>query len=360
MGIRYKPEPDLFYKTVTERVDAYFNNNQRSRQANVLFYLKTILLISSYVLCYCAIFACSNASLAILAMICMGPLAILIGINVAHDAAHHAISSKKWINRSFLYLFDALGANSYMWRNRHVFSHHSFPNILNEDADLKQHPLVRIFPTDVLRKIHKYQFIYAPFLYLLYTINWLYFRDFQDFNAQKIGSLENQRHQTKEWIKLFLFKAIYITIIIVLPAWYSQLSLPAFILGFFCMNFAASITITLALIPSHVAEYSRFPLPDKNGLMPYSWSHHQVLTVIDFATKNPLLNLLFGGFNHHVTHHLFPSICHIHYPKLTPIIAQTCQEFGLDYRHESSFLNAYFAHYRLLKNNGTPLSLTDI
>jgi linoleoyl-CoA desaturase len=94
--------------------------------------------------------------------------------------------------------------------------------------------------------------------------------------------------------------------------------------------------------------------------MPYSWSHHQVLTVIDFATKNPVLNLLFGGFNHHVTHHLFPSICHIHYPKLTPIIAQTCKEFGLDYRHESSFLNAYFAHYRLLKNNGTPVSLSDL
>ena len=360
MGIRYQPEPDLFYKTVTERVDAFFNSNKRSRLANVWFYLKSALLISSYALCYYAIYSCSKASFAFLAMICMGPLAILIGINVAHDAAHDAISKHRITNRCFLHLFDALGANSYMWKNRHVFSHHSFPNILNEDADLKQNPLVRIFPNDVLRKIHRYQFIYAPFLYLLYTLNWLYFRDFKDFRAQKIGSLDNLRHKTKEWIKLFLFKALYIIAIIVLPLYYSSLSLPTFILGFICMNFAASITITLALIPSHVAEHSRFPLPDQNGLMPYSWSHHQVLTVIDFATNNSMLNFLFGGFNHHVTHHLFPKICHIHYPKITPIIAKTAMEFSLDYRHEPSFINAYLAHYRLLKNNGTQVSLSDL
>lgn len=44
-------------------------------------------------------------------MICMGPLAILIGINVAHDAAHDAISKHRIINRCFLHLFDALAAH---------------------------------------------------------------------------------------------------------------------------------------------------------------------------------------------------------------------------------------------------------
>jgi linoleoyl-CoA desaturase len=288
----------------------------------------------------------------------MGPLAILIGINVAHDAAHASISRFPIVNRCFLFLFDLLGANSYMWKNRHVFSHHSFPNILNEDADLKQNPLVRIFPNDTLRKIHRYQYIYAPLMYLFYTINWLFFRDFQDFKAKKIGSLEQHRPRQIEWLKLVAFKVGYSMTMLVIPIFYSSLSTGHFILGFLCMNFAASCTITLALIPSHVAEHSRFPLPDESGRMPYSWSHHQVLTVIDFATENTVLNHLFGGFNHHVTHHLFPEINHVHYTKLTPIIAQTAAEFHLEYRHESRFINAYLAHFRLLKNNGLPSKLT--
>ncbi|MBP9794248.1 MAG: fatty acid desaturase [Flavobacterium sp.] len=125
-----------------------------------------------------------------------------------------------------------------------------------------------------------------------------------------------------------------------------------FLLAFLGMNFTASLLITLALIPSHVAENSLFLLPDENGLMPNSWSHHQLLSVIDFATKNWFLNFLFGGFNHHVAHHLFPSINHAHCTAITPIIKQTSIDFGLPYNHEDSFVNAYVSHYRLLKNNG--------
>jgi linoleoyl-CoA desaturase len=124
------------------------------------------------------------------------------------------------------------------------------------------------------------------------------------------------------------------------------------LLAFVLMNFSASLLITLALIPSHVAENSNFPLPDENGVMPTSWAYHQLATVIDFATGNWFLNFFFGGFNHHIAHHLFPNICHVHYVHVTPIIKQTAEEFELTYNHEDSFLNAYASHFRLLRNNG--------
>ena len=69
-------------------------------------------------------------------------------------------------------------------------------------------------------------------------------------------------------------------------------------------------------------------------------------------SANWFLNFFFGGFNHHVAHHLFPSINHTHCTAITPIIKQTAQEFGLQYNHEDSFFNAYLSHFRLLKNNG--------
>jgi hypothetical protein len=30
-------------------------------------------------------------------------------------------------------------------------------------------------------------------------------------------------------------------------------------------------------------------------------------------------------------HHLFPSICHTHYPAIAPIVLQTCKEFSVPY-----------------------------
>jgi linoleoyl-CoA desaturase len=357
MHVFYPKESDDFYEVLTKRVNDFFTTSNKSKFANSFFYVKAFLLISMYLLCYFVLLFSEKSILAQLGMIFMGPLAILIGINIAHDAAHETISSKKWVNKLFLFLFDLLGANSYMWQKRHVYSHHTFPNILNQDADLKQNPLVRIFPNDTLRKAHRFQFIYAPFLYLLYTINWLFFRDFKDFTEKKIGSLTIQGHAVKEWFKLALFKLFYISYIIVIPLLFSDLSLGQFIVAFIGMNFAASIMITLALIPSHVAENSLFLLPNEQGEMPHPWSHHQVLSVIDFATGNPFLNFFFGGFNHHVSHHLFPHISHVHCVHITPIIKQTALEFNLPYNHESSFINAYVSHFKLLKNNGKKQTL---
>ncbi|MDH5365828.1 MAG: fatty acid desaturase [Cyclobacteriaceae bacterium] len=350
--IIFQEEKDEFYITAKKRVNDYFMEIGEIGKKNIFLYFKAILFLSIHVILYLLLLKSENIWIAASCMILMGPMSILIGINIAHDGAHGAISKYKIVNKFFLSLLDFLGANSYMWKNRHVHSHHLYPNILNSDADLKQNPLIRIFPNDELKSYHRYQYLYAPFLYLLYTMNWLLFRDFHDFTAEKIGSFKIKQHPKNEFLKLLLFKSIYLSYILIVPVIYSNLSISAIILSYILMNFSASILITLALIPSHVAENSLFPLPDEKGMMPNSWSHHQVLTIIDFATKNRFLNFFFGGFNHHVAHHLFPKICHIHYPKITPIIKQTAQEFGLKYNYEDSFINAYISHFKLLKNNG--------
>lgn len=352
MNISYQKEPDEFYKTLRIRVDSYFSSNQISKAANGYFYVKSTFLLLSYVMLYLLIVLSNNSTIALISFALMGPIAIMIGINIAHDAAHDNISKKKWVNRLYLSLFDLLGANSYIWKKRHVHSHHSFPNILNEDADLKQNKLVRIFPNDELLPAHKFQFIYAPFLYLLYTMNWILYRDFSDFTKSKIGSLRLSKHDFEEILKLVFFKLFYISYLLLVPIFIFDYSYLTVIGGFVFFNFAASMFITLALIPSHVAEDSLFLLPDEDGVMPNSWSHHQVLSVTDFATNNWFLNYFFGGFNHHITHHLFPNINHIHYTEITPIVRDTILEYGLPYNYEDSFFNAYLSHFKLLRNNG--------
>lgn len=324
----------------------------RTRYANQFYFIKVALLLIIYTGLYFILLFSEQSQPAFFGMVLMGPMAILIGINVAHDAAHGTISPRKMVNKSFLLLFDILGANSYIWKRRHVYSHHSFPNIMEFDADLKQNPFVRIFPKDKWRPLHQYQNIYAPFLYLFYTINWLYIRDFQDFFVKRIGSLQQSKHPVSEIFRLIFFKSFYIFYILILPLIFSSLTNLQVFYAFILMNFTASITITLALIPSHVSEHSNFPLPDEDGRMRDSWSHHQLKSITDFSTGNWFLNFLFGGFNHHIAHHLFPKYCHIHATHITPIVKATAAEFGLPYQHEASFINAYLSHYRLLKNNG--------
>ena len=33
-----------------------------------------------------------------------------------------------------------------------------------------------------------------------------------------------------------------------------------------------------------------------------------------------------------VVHHLFPGICHTHYPAIAPIVLATCQEYKIPYK----------------------------
>ena len=33
-----------------------------------------------------------------------------------------------------------------------------------------------------------------------------------------------------------------------------------------------------------------------------------------------------------VVHHLFPGVCHTHYPAIAPIVLDTCKEFNVPYK----------------------------
>jgi fatty acid desaturase len=53
-----------------------------------------------------------------------------------------------------------------------------------------------------------------------------------------------------------------------------------------------------------------------------------------------------------VVHHLFPGICHCHYPALAPIVLRSASEFGVPYKVYPTFSSAVMAHFRQLRNAG--------
>ena len=347
--IIFPKEPDFFYKDVCREVQEYFETNNLNKYGNNPLVIKYVLLKIIFVGCYLFLFHFQSSWVILFLFFALGPLSIILAINISHDAIHGVAHSNKWINTYFSIQMDLIGANSYVWKRRHQFGHHIFPNTVGKDPDLTQTEVVKILPKASHKYYHRFQHIYVPLLYAVYTINWIYIRDFTDFFSKKT-LIKNI--PLKEYVKLIGFKLFYVTLFIFIPVFFTSLSVGLVLLGNLLMHIAASYFLTLALIPSHVSENSVFVSPDANGKMPYSWSHHQVMTTTDFATESSITTFLLGGFNHHITHHLFPKYSHIHYPKMTPIIKRLAINYGLTYNHENNVVSAYMSHFNLLKNNG--------
>ena len=101
-----------------------------------------------------------------------------------------------------------------------------------------------------------------------------------------------------------------------------------------------------------MVEGTEFPVPTTTNTIEESWAAHQLRTTANFAGRSPLAHFLCGGLNTQIEHHLFPKICHIHYPALSRIVEATAAEFDLPYINNPSFASALASHYRLLKQYG--------
>ncbi|MCH2193617.1 fatty acid desaturase [Kordia sp.] len=347
--VTFPKESDFFHKELCQEVQCYFETNAFSKYGNTGLVAKYILIKTLFLIAYFLVFFVHQSYLVFLLFGILGVLGIILAINVAHDAIHGIAHSKSWVNSYFKIQLDLIGANSYTWQKRHQFGHHTFPNTHGKDPDLTQTKIVKILPKATHKSYHKFQYIYVPFLYAFYTINWIYIRDFTDFFAKNSFL---KKIPKKEYVKLTVFKMVYISVFIVLPILFTSFTITQVLFGHFILHIAASYFLTLALVPSHVSEHAVFVTPNNDGKMPYSWSHHQLITTTDFATNCQLTTWLLGGFNHHVAHHLFPKVSHIHYPNITPIIQQLAKKYNVPYHQENSVFQAYQSHFNLLKNNG--------
>ena len=70
------------------------------------------------------------------------------------------------------------------------------------------------------------------------------------------------------------------------------------------------------------------------------------------STNNYINSKLFtefsGGLNHSTEHHLFPTVSHCHYSKISPIIANYCRQNNFPYNVEESFTKLYFSYIKLM------------
>ena len=282
---------------------------------------------------------------------------ILVFFNTFHDAVHGAVFKARKNNEKLTCILELFGSNSFIWKKRHLLLHHPYPNMQFWDIDVKQSDIVRIFPDSKWFQFHRYQHIYMWFLYFFYTLNWLLIRDFKDFFGIKDNYVKRVVNIPKaEYVKLFAAKLFYLLMMIVVPAMALEQPVINIISAFLVMHFVASAFGVTALLSTHADEDADFPMPPKNGVIDTTWAAYQISKTKDFSTESPVANFLFGGFNHHVAHHLFPAVAHTYYPYITPIIRRYAQKHNLSYRSYPLY-EAIRSHFVLLKKNGSTENL---
>jgi linoleoyl-CoA desaturase len=345
-----------FSTTLNQRVNDYFKTNGIKRHANMEMVIKTICMFVIYLLPYTLVITGvvtgTWALMAALLFMSIGTAGI--GLSVMHDANHGAYSRKNWVNVAIGYSLNLVGANSFNWKIQHNVLHHTFTNVHEEDEDISPRGALRLTPHSPWKRIHKYQFIYAWFLYGLMTIVWLFFKDFVRLvHYDKTGLAKKQKANImQEWFILIATKLVYIGYIFVIPVLFTSLLWWQVLIGIVVMHYVAGFMLAIIFQPAHVIEGTEFPLPDHDKQLENNWAVHQLLTTTNFGNESRWFSWYVGGLNFQVEHHLFPNICHVHYRNISPIVRETAAEFGIPYKSTRTFVQAVMKHARLLKQLG--------
>jgi linoleoyl-CoA desaturase len=123
-------------------------------------------------------------------------------------------------------------------------------------------------------------------------------------------------------------------------------------MGFLLMHFIAGVLLTVIFQLAHAVEDASHPLPNESGAIDNTWAVHQMNTTVNFARKSKAISWYLGGLNFQVEHHLFPTLCHVHYPKISEIVKTTAEEYGVPYLENTTFADALASHIRTLQRFG--------
>ncbi len=347
-----KDEGSDFYKELNESVEQYFVEKGIPKTGNNIMIFKIILYFSLDILFYGLMMTSTTIFSFYAYYLLMGLSVLLTAFNVSHDAAHGvAVKSKFWNQILFSLSFNLQGNNAYVWGKNHNESHHLYTNIEGSDIDVLNNPLFRMTESQDLKWFHRFQFIYAPFLYLFYSLNWFFFREtlmLLNYSSRTI-KIEIPKN---EIIKLVIYKLLYIGYMILLPVYFLPFGWATVLMAFLLNHFMVSLIFVGVLGVSHLSDYVAHPVPDSDHKLNMSWPKLQMCTSVDYNAESVFFNWTLGGFNAHAVHHLLPNICHVHYLEILPMFRAIAKKHGLTYM-EMPYPKSLAAHFRFLKGMGT-------
>ncbi|MFE2264494.1 fatty acid desaturase family protein [Streptomyces griseosporeus] len=259
---------------------------------------------------------------------------------VSHDLAHRQVFRRARPSEVWGRLFGNLGIGmSYgWWMNKHT-RHHANPN--HEDLDPDVAPDILVWSTEQARHSRGVaRFIGGHQAWLFFPLLTL-----EGFNLH-VASLRalrspTMKHRALEAALLLFHLAAYVSaLFLVLPAGKAV----AFLAVHQCL-FGVYLGCTFA--PNHKG------MPTFRGDERPDFLRRQVLTSRN-VRGGRITDVLLGGLNYQIEHHLFPSMPTPHLRRARTVVRAYCAEIGVPY-HETGLLRSYREALAHLHRVGEPI-----
>lgn len=336
-------------KSIYQQVDEKLIVNNRIFLLKIC--TKFIFYFSISAFAYALLYLVNNPFYFVLSFILYGLVSLLFAFNFSHDFSHNTIfKDKKLNNLCFTIIYTIVGAHAEAWKLRHINSHHYAPNVENYDPDLKIAKIIRIIPNSEHVWYHKYQHIYAPLTYTIYSLFWIFIKDFVIlFSKDEYTENKGVKYHLLFWAQ----KVIYLTLILALPLRFSGQVWYIVLTGFLLMHLTQSLFLLFTFFMTHHVEGTEYPTTDQAGYIKTSWLMNQIKSSNDMHPFSETANFILGGFNNHIAHHLFPHFHHIHYPKINRILYDILLKNGIK-PNQTTYWGGIVSHLRLLKRMSYP------
>lgn len=258
---------------------------------------------------------------------------------VGHDAGHQQIFRSRRANDLVGRIHGAITGISYQWWVGKHNRHHANPNHEGSDPDIDI-PALAFSPEQarnkrgLLRWVAKYQaFLFFPML--LAEAVMLRISSFQAALRREV------RSSASETVLLVLNTVGYLAIV------FGVLSPLKAVLFILVHQGVMGVYLGCAFAPNHKG----MPIvpPDQR----LDFLRRQVLTSRNI-TGGRWVDVLLGGLNYQIEHHLFPNMPRPNLRRVQPIVQRFCQERGIPYT-QCSLPRSYLWVLRHLHEVGAPL-----
>ncbi|MFY1677476.1 fatty acid desaturase family protein [Streptomyces sp. WMMC905] len=258
----------------------------------------------------------------------------------AHDLAHRQVFRRRGPSETWGRLFGnlAIGMSYGWWMNKHT-RHHANPNHEGLDPDVA--PDILVWSTaqarhssGLARAIGGHQaLLFFPLLTL------------EGFNLHlsSVRALRSpaMKHRVLEGALLFLHVAAYLSALFLVL---SPGKAVAFLAVHQCLF---GVYLGCAFAPNHKG------MPTFTGDDRPDFLRRQVLTSRN-VRGGRLTDVMLGGLNYQIEHHLFPSMPTPHLRRAQVIVRQYCAEIGVPY-HETGLIRSYGEALAHLHRVGEPI-----
>ena len=268
---------------------------------------------------------------AMLVAVLLGQLAF-----AGHDSGHHQVFRRARANRvlGFVQANLLVGLSFDWWVSKHN-RHHGNPNDPTRDPDIGD-GVIAWTPAQMQRRsafgqrIGRYQAVYFVPLLLLEGFS---------LKVSSIMGIARDKHlrRTEAALLVLRFAAFVVALSFVMSAW-------KVVLFVLIEELLFGLYLGLSFAPNHTG----MELADPE--VAHCFLRRQVLTARNIR-GGPVTSVLFGGLNHQIEHHLFPSMPARNLRRSAPLVREFCARNGVAYV-ETSFWGAYRDVLASLRNAG--------